>query len=265
MLKTQYPRLQSIWTAHWDHLHLALPPLRALPLNKTKFIGDVGYRYKRIHNLMKAFDEGYELIKFLVGSMFGKYIQEGLIFDDFPEEDVLNVCFLMSEKIIGSLLNFISLEPTLVPVGFVITSKYKSLMKLTPVSAAHISKDFEKLGLIISPEDVDGVLQEIVSWGYIQQVPVPASNDNGAGYKFIRGFDLSVESQKKFNLQVKPLIDWIVGLWQSLFDLRALDMELPAEYPDRERVRSYISPAATQGYTNANEVLANLAMLYNPK
>jgi len=30
---------------------------------------------------------------------------------------------------------------------------------------------------------------------------VPASNKNGAGYKFIREFDLSGESQKKFNLQ----------------------------------------------------------------
>jgi len=259
-IKTQMPRLLSMLQQYWGKLNVQIPDIRRTPLEKVRFMQDIPYRIECIRNLQYAMNDGYFVIKALVDALFNIYINENLISEDFNDQDAIPVSFLISEQFVGSLLQFIVMDKTPIPMGFFIIAKNKMIMKLKGRSATQIREDLEKNGFNVSTEEINNVLHQLLELGYINAIPTSDSND--PIYKFVKEFTLTPDGQTLFQKKVKPLIEWAVELWRSLYNIRSIDTIIPDSYPFRDYLVETVKRAATQGFATAINVIENIGNYY---
>lgn len=254
------PRLMNLLQLYWGKLNVQIPDIRRTPLDKVRFMQDLPYRIECIRNLQYAMNDGYFVIKALVDALFNVYINENLISEDFNDLDAIPVSFLISEQFVGSLLQFIVVDKTPIPMGFIIIAKNKMIMKLKGRSASQIKEDLEKNGFSASNDEINNVLHQLLELGYINAIP--SSDPSDPVYKFIKEFTLTTEGQALFQKKVKPLIEWAVELWRSLYNIRSIDTIIPETYPFREFLMETVKRAATQGFATAVNVIENIGNYY---
>ena len=103
-------------------------------------------------------------------------------------------------------------------------------------------------------------MNDMIELGYVSSEIKPDSGENI--YKFVKDFSLSENGQKIFNKKIKPLLEWTIALWRSLFNIRSLDTPIPIDYPHREFLEETVKRAATQGFLSAYNVMENIADYY---
>jgi hypothetical protein len=258
-IKTQPQRLHKLWDQYWTKMNVELPPIRLIDLDKEKFLTDIPYRLDRVRTLQAAMGDGFQLIRTIVHSIYNKYIQTQLILEDYSQEDVIPVSFLISDILVGSLLQYIVIDKPPIPIGFILIAKNKSLMKMKALTVERLGKDMYKNGFQVTPEEIQRVLDEMVQMGYLAQEP-----DNKSGlpaYKFVKEFTIS-DGESKFKKEIKPILEWVVGLWRSLYNIRSVDTPIPDNYPHKEFLEETVKRAATQGYASAYNVIENIGNYY---
>ncbi len=62
--------------------------------------------------------------------------------------------------------------------------------------------------------------------------------------------------------KVRPLLDWAIEMWRSLFNIRSLNIVVPEVYPMQEFLIETLKRASTQGFANAVNVIENIANYY---
>src|SRR6056297_2194862 len=127
-IKTQQPRLHTLWDNFWDNSPLEIPQIRNIPLNKRKFISNLEYRAKILDNLSEAMKDGYNVVKTVVNFILLDYIQKGKFKDDFPQSSPDMVKYKIIDDMLGSLLQFVVLDNIPIPLDYIIVAKFKSLM-----------------------------------------------------------------------------------------------------------------------------------------
>ena len=259
-IKTQQPRLHRLIQESWSNLAIELPQIRPVEMDKTRFLADLPYRLEVVRSLQHAMNDGYFVIKAIVDALFNNYIQSGQVGQDFSEEDQIPVSFLISEILVGSLLQFVVMDKSPIPIGFIIIAKNKSMMKLKSLTISRITEDLARNSFNTSAEEVGQVLEEMCELGYIEKEL--DSKTGETAFKFVREFKLSPEGEKHFQKHVKPLLEWAVELWRSIYNIRSMDTPIPENYPHREFLQETVKRAATQGFASAYNVMENIGNYY---
>jgi len=260
-IKAQIPRLHKLWVQFWgDNTQIELKSIRPVDVDDNRFISDLKYRITVVRNLEYAMNDGFFVVKLIIESVFNSYIDSDLISEDFINDDLVAAKLMISDILVGSLLQFIVLEKKSIPIPYIIIAKNKILMKIKALSISRIVDDLKKYGFEVSNEYVSSVLNDMIELGYVSD---EIDIDTGQiVYKFVKDFSLSVDGQIKFDKKIKPLLEWTISIWRSLFNIRSLDTPIPNDYPHRNFLEETVKRAATQGFISAHNVMGNIAKYY---
>ncbi len=260
-IKAQIPRLHKLWVQFWgDNTQIELKTIRPVVVNDNRFISDLKYRITVVRNLEYAMNDGFFVVKLIVESVFNSYINSELMSEDFINDDLVAAKLMISDILVGSLLQFIVLEKSSIPIPYIVIAKNKALMKIKALSIDRIVNDLKKNGFEVSNEYVSSVLNDMIEIGYVS-----GEKDIDTGqivYKFVKDFSLSEAGQIKFDKKIKPLLEWTISIWRSLFNIRSLDTPIPNDYPHRNFLEETVKRAATQGFLSAHNVMGNIAKYY---
>ncbi len=261
IIKVQIPRLHKLWIQFWGKTQVELKTIRPVFVDDERFISDLKYRIEVVRKLQYAMNDGYFAVKSIIEPIFNKYIDSDLISEDFTSNDLVAAKLMISDLIVGALLQFIVLDKSSIPIPYIIIAKNKALMKIKALSISRIVDDLKKNGFEVSNEYVSSVLNDMIELGYISREKGIDSDE--IEYKFVKDFSLSVEGQKKFDQKIKPLLEWTIAIWRSLFNIRSLDTPIPInDYPHHEFLEETVRRASTQGFLSAHNVMENIANYY---
>lgn len=259
-IKTQQFRLHSILKDYWPSFDCSQVKITYMKVNSIKFIENLGYRIKVLSALLDAMNNTLKVVKTLIDNLYGHYLFPQQLGLDFPENDFLPVVFLTNELLIGSLIQYFMLDLTPVPIGYIVIAKNKDLMKITPLSAERIRRNMKHSGLDVSFDEIYSILSTMITHNYVEQCGTSDSSE--ILYRFLNDFTLSAKSEQLFQKKIRNLIEWIIGIWRSLYNIRSLDMPIPENYLHRDFLVETVSRAATQGYLNASNVIENIVGYY---
>ncbi len=260
VIRVQIPRLHKLWLQFWGETQVELKTIKPIVVDDEQFISDLKYRTEVVRNLQHAMNDGFFVVKSIIEPIFNIYIDSDLISEDFTNDDLVSAKLIISDLIVGSLLQFIVLDKSSIPIPYIIIAKNKALMKVKALSISRIVDDLKKNGFEVSSEYVSSILNDMIELGYVSSEEIIDSGE--IEYKFVKDFSLSTEGQKKFDQKIKPLLEWAIALWRSLFNIRSLDTPIPNNYPHREFLEETVKRAATQGFLSAQNVMENIANYY---
>jgi hypothetical protein len=260
-IRAQIPRFHKLWMQFWGETQIELKTIRSVDVDDKQFISDLKYRIEVVRNLQHAMNDGFFVVKSIVESIFNKYIDSDLISEDFFNADLVAAKLMISDILVGSLLQFIVLDKSSIPIPYIIIAKNKALMKIKALSVIRIVDDLKKNGFEVSSEYVTSILNDMIELGYISSEKVIDSDE--IVYKFVKDFSLSEAGQRTFDQKIKPLLEWTIAIWRSLFNIRSLDTPIPNDYPHRKFLEETVKRAATQGFLSAHNVMENIANYYD--
>ncbi len=261
IIKVQIPRLHKLWIQFWGKTQVELKTIRPVVVDDERFISDLKYRIEVVRKLQYAMNDGFFAVKSIIEPIFNKYIDSDLISEDFTNNDLVVAKLVISDLIVGALLQFVVLDKSSIPIPYIIIAKNKALMKVKALSANRIVEDLKKNGFEVSNEYVSSVLNDMIELGYVSSEKIIDSGE--IVFKIIKDFSLSVEGQRKFDKKIKPLLEWAIALWRSLFNIRSLDTPISKkDYPHHEFLEETVKRAATQGFLSAHNVIENIANYY---
>jgi hypothetical protein len=259
-IKTQFSRLQKMWDDNWPQLPIKFPEVRRISLDMDLFHSSLPNRLECVRTLQYAMTDTYFVIKSVVTSIFKDYLGSGFVKNEFVDEDLFALKYLIGEILVGSLLQFIAMEPDLVALDIIIVAKNKAILKLKGRNLTQIHQDLEKNGIHTSPELIHGLMEQLAEHGYLT-----ITNDEIAQvpfYRFTKDFQLSGGGMKVFLQKIKPILEWTVEIWRSLYNIRSIDTVIPDDYPYRDFLVETVKRAATQGYLTAYNVMENIGNYY---
>lgn len=259
-IKAQIPRLHKLWIQFWGNTQIELKTIRSVVIDDKRFISDLYYRIDVVRNLQHAMNDGFFVVKSIIESIFNKYIDSDLISEDFSNDDLAAANLMISDILVGSLLQFIVIDRSSIPISYIIIAKNKALMKVKALPIDRIVDDMKKNGFEVSNEYVSSVLNDMIELGYVSGEILIDSDK--IEYKFVKDFSLTEVGQKKFDKKIKPLLDWTISFWRSFFNIRSLDTPIPKNYPNRGFLEETVKRAATQGFLTACNVMENIASYY---
>ncbi|QEE17904.1 hypothetical protein DSAG12_03742 [Promethearchaeum syntrophicum] len=259
-INAQIPRLHKLWRLFWGETQIELKTIRSVFVDDKRFITDLQYRFEVVRNLQHAMNDGFFVVKSIIEPIFSIYMDSDLISKDFSNENLVAAKLIISDVLVGSLLQFIVIDKNAIPIPYIIIAKNKALMKVKALSIDRITEDMKKNGFEVSTEYVTSVFNDMIQLGYILCENSKESDE--IVYKFVKDFSLSELGQRKFDQKIKPLLEWTIALWRSLFNIRSLDTPIPEDYPHRSFLVETVKRAATQGYLSAQNVMENIANYY---
>ena len=263
VIKVQIPRLHKLWRNFWENTPIESKTIRSVVVDDKRFISDLKYRINVVRNLQYAMNDGFFVVKSIVGSIFNTYIDSDLISEDFANDDLVSAKLMISDILVGSLLQFVVLDKGSIPIPYIIIAKNKSLMKVKALSVDRIVDDLKKNGFEVSNEYVSSVLNDMIELGYVSSDKIIDSDK--IVYKFVKDFSLSEAGQRKFDKKIKPLLEWTIALWRSFFNIRSLDTQIPKNYTNHGFLEETVKRAATQGFLSAYNVMENIGNYYEIK
>jgi hypothetical protein len=261
LIKNQYPRIQKMWELHWTALAVDLPAISTMEINSLSFTSDITYRIEVLRTLQFAMKDAYFLIKLIVDSIFQIYIGKSLISEDFSECDIVPASFLISERLIGSLLQFIMFDQSEIPMGYLVIAKNKAMMKIKPLSSKRIASVMEKSNFSTNEDEIHTIMKKMHDYEYVDLNIDDTSKE--IAYKFNKDFELTPEGNLLYKKKILPVIEWTIGMWRSLYNIRSLDITIPKDYFHSEYLQESVSRAATQGFATAYNVIENIANYYS--
>jgi len=259
-IKAQIPRLHKLWMKFWGNNQIELKTIRPVVVDDERFLSDLKYRIEVVRNLQHAMNDGFFVVKSIIDSIFNNYIDSDLISEDFTNDDLVAAKLIISDILVGSLLQFIVIDKSTIPIPYIIIAKNKAMMKIKALSINRIVDDLKKNGFEVSNEYVSSVLNNMIEFGYVSSENIIDSGE--IVYKFVKDFTLTEAGQRKFDKKIKPLLEWTIALWRSLFNIRSLDTPIPHDYPHRAFLEETVKRAATQGFLSAHNVMENIVNYY---
>jgi hypothetical protein len=268
-IKTQMPRFHK----YWNQYFIAIEPnphiIQLFEANKDEFFDNDKYKVEILKKLEQSLMEGYYAVKTVVITLFHKYFQNSELFcNTFIEEDRHAVIFMAAEKLIGSLLQFLSTEKDIVPLKCLITAKNRSMLKLKGLNDERILENLRGSGFEVSIENLHNVMEELISEGYVSKRGLTDAEKEGKDptclyfYKWIKDYKLTPAGDTAYRRNILGIIEWAVELWRTMFNFRELDVVIPEDYKWKSFLDKTVSKAATQGFMNAYWIVKNITKYY---
>jgi len=254
-LRTQVPRLGALWNDFWQFFEPVAPQIRPVAFDADQFMTDLDYRIETLDALEGAVVDGYHAERALFVAIFQKMLPNPDLGKYFSVEARPLVGYKIAETLVGSLGQFIALNPALIPINFVVVAKHKSMLRLKGMSTSQLVGSLMKSNVACSAADVEGVMAGLASLG---QVTV-STRDGEAFYSGLQPFDLPAADDAFYRQNVHPVLEWAVQLWRSFYNLRDLDTPIAPERKWASFLAKTVSRAATQGFQSAHFVVKNVS------
>ncbi|MHA1341077.1 MAG: hypothetical protein ACTSRZ_14000 [Promethearchaeota archaeon] len=268
-INTQIPRLIKLWELHLGNLPAKLPEIHEFKPNKDYFYENNVNKIAVLRELERCLVEGYKLIKFIVDVIFNKYFNDSKFFlETFNEQDRVLVKYKAAEVLIGSLLQFLNSERDLISLKYIIISKNKSMLRIKEMTDQKIYEKTLKDGFKCKLKDIHHIFDELTSLNMISKKEFVEESGNSSNIKYVykwnlnKDFSLSSEGEKAYKTYIHPILEWAVGYWRSIYNVRALDVKIPEHYKWRTHLEKITSRAATQGFKSAYWVIKNIRNYY---
>jgi hypothetical protein len=270
LIKTQWPRFLKIWNEYLVRLEPNPHKIRNYEVDKDAFFKSDIYKQEILTSLETSLVDGYYTIKSVVDTLFSKYFVDSEDFlNDIAEEDRVPFKFLTADVLIGSLLQFLSTEKEAVPIKYLIVAQNKSILRLKGRSDEQILDKLGSNGFTSSLEEVRQIMNELEKDGYIIKRDLsPSEKIKWKTGSFMyswnkeNDFKLSPEGEKFYKSKIFPVLEWCVGLWRSMYNIREMDVEILDSYKWKSFLEKTVSKAATQGFMTTYWVIKNIKKYY---
>lgn len=266
-INTQAPRFNKMWEKNFAVLNGNPHLIRSFKAQEAQFLESSEYKIQVLKALEVSLIDGYYTVKDVVITLYKMYFNDSDVFkEDFDEDDRTSVIFKTSDVLIGSLLQFLSTERDLIPLIYLIAAKNKSILRLKARTDVKILNNLRSSGFEKKLNDIHKVMDELESHGYIEKTEVETNEENGAkySYKWVKGkdFTLSEAGEKVYKSKILPIVEWCIGLWRSMYNIRELDVVIPEHYKWRTYLEQTVKKAATQGFMTTYWVIKNVRKYY---
>jgi hypothetical protein len=256
--KTQIPGFIEMWNERFSEF--SIKPVLFVPfeMDKELFQKDINYRISVLEKINEAQKITFQLISDSMVLIFNEYFGSEQLVKDFPDpQDQVNVCFKIAEMYLGSLAEAVYISQQQIPMGYVFFShQYYNLKKGITLEA--IKNNISKSRLKLSDEQIFEILGGLQQMGVLEII----EEQGVQKYKLQRDISLTPAGESVFNEKFKLFIEKAMGLYRTMFDIRTLDTKIPETYPMRAYIAETVKHAATQGYTNAVQVVYYLIQYY---
>ncbi len=257
--KTQSYRFKTKWDDYLKPLNKNPHIVRQIPLDKEKFLGEIDYRIQTLKNVEQAVVDGFYCIKTLLQTLYSSYFNSELFKKDFSEEDQLILKYLVAKEILGNLIQYNKLDHESVPLKYNIIARNYTLIKLKGQTDLEILDNLKKLNLKeINLSELNKLMEEIKADGIINII----KKDKNYFYELNKELELSNEGEKRYNMILRPLIDFPTSFWRSFYNIRELNLTPDETYKHRDFLLKVLVKSATQGYSSTHYVVKNLVKYY---
>ncbi|MHA1193749.1 MAG: hypothetical protein ACTSP9_15910 [Promethearchaeota archaeon] len=249
--KTQSYRFKKEWDLIFTQFNPDPHLIRAIKIEKDKFLEDNKYRIRVLNTVKLAFEDCFYSIKTLLETLYNHFFNDSdLLKESFSEQDQLVLKYFVAFKL---------LDHETVPLKYNILARNYLMIKLKGLKDTEIKDNMKKIRINLNITDTKKYLNQIQKDGFIKKQKKGKSNF----YSITKELNLSKEGQDKYNLLLRPLIDWPTGIWRSFFNVRELNVTVSNHDGEKiEFLNKILETAATQGYVASHYVFKNLIKFY---
>ncbi|MHA1669845.1 MAG: hypothetical protein ACTSV5_04610 [Promethearchaeota archaeon] len=258
--KTQSYRFKKEWDLIFTKFNPNPHLIRAINIEKDKFLKDNKYRIRVLNTVKLAFEDCFHSIKILLETLYNHFFNDSDLFkESFSEQDQLILKYFVAFKLLGDLVQYNTMDHKTVPLKYNILARNYLMIKLKGLKDTEIRDNMKKIRINLTITDIKKYLNQIEKDGFIKKHKKGKSNI----YKILKELNLSDEGQEKYNLLLRPLIDWPTGIWRSFFNVRELNVTVSNNDGEKiEFLNNILETAATQGYIASHYVFKNLIKYY---
>ncbi len=259
IVKTQSYRFKTKWDNYLKPLNEKPHIVRQIPLDKEKFLEEIDYRIQVLKTVEQAVVDGFYCIKTLLQTLYQSYFDSELFKKDFSEEDQLILKYLVAKEILGNLIQFNKLDHESVPLKYNIIARNYTLIKMKGQTDIEILDSLKKLNLReIKVSELNKLMKEIKADGIINIT----KKDKNYFYELNKELELSNEGSQRYNVILRPLIDFPTSFWRSFYNIRELNVTPDKNFKYRDFLLKVLIKSATQGYAPTHYVFKNLVKYY---
>ncbi len=258
--KTQSYRFKKEWDLIFTQFNPNPHLIRAIDIQKDKFLEDNKYRIRILNTTKLAFEDCFHSIKTLIETLYNHFFNDSdLLKESFSEQDQLILKYFVAFKLLGDLVQYNMMDHETVPLKYNILARNYLMIKLKGLKDTEIKDNMKKIRINLNITDIKKYLNQIEKDGFIKKQKKGKSNF----YKILKELNLSKEGQEKYNVLLRPLIDWPTGIWRSFFNVRELNVTVRNHDGEKiEFLNKILETAATQGYVASHYVFKNLIKFY---
>jgi hypothetical protein len=134
------------------------------------------------------------------------------------------------------------------------------MIKIKGIKDSEIMDNMKKIKINLTITDIIKYLNQIEKDGFIKG----QKKGKSIYYEIMKELKLSKEGEEKYNMLLRPLIDWPTGIWRSLYNIRELNVTVSNTKGEKiEALNKILETAATQGYVASHQVFDKLINYYN--
>ncbi len=261
IIKGQKIRLKEILFLNWKEFDFGISPIDDFVIEKVPFYSNIEYRIQILGQLNTIFLQTKDAIVRIVEIMTFYPVSEKCA-NTFSGESIINVRYTIAERLIGSLLPIIKWCPFQLDIDLLIFGTMKPILKLAGLTTSEIHEKLLSYGKSYSLDEVSAFLSSYQDQDPNSYLKGAKTDDGEINWTLQRAWTLSEKCQSVFDSTVGPIINWAIGSWRSMYNLRELDTPIPDNYPQALGLREVLSRAATQGFRSASDVITNLIQYY---
>jgi len=262
-------RTQSFrFKKEWDLIFAQFNPdphlIRPIIIEKDNFLKDNNYRIRVLNTLKLALEDCFHSIKTLLETLYHHFFNDSNTFkESFSEQDQLVLKYFVAFTLLGNLVQYNMLDNETVPLKYNILARNYLMIKvkdLRGLKDSEIMENMKKIRINLTLTDTREYLNQIEKDGFIQKQKKGNSNI----YNITKELKLSKEGEEKYNILLRPLIDWPTGIWRSFYNIRELNVTVINHNGEKiEYLNSILEGAATQGYIASHQVIEKLIKYYS--
>ena len=256
--KTQIPGFIEMWNERFSEFTIKPIAFTPFEMDKEQFQKDIDYRIAVLEKINEAQKITFQLISDSMILIFNEYFGSEQLVREFPDpQDQVNVCFKIAELYLGSLGEAVYINQKRIPMGYVLFShQYYNFKR--GISLDSIKNNVGKSKLQLTDDQIFEIVNGLEQMGLLTRY----SDQNTEKYKLEKDIGLRPQGEAVFNEKFKLFIEKAMGLYRTMFDIRTLDTKIPESYPLRSYLAETVKHAATQGYTNAVQVIYYIIQYY---
>ncbi|MBD3352599.1 MAG: hypothetical protein GF364_14015 [Candidatus Lokiarchaeota archaeon] len=270
LIKTQMPRFNKLWTAYFKEFKLNPHQIRKFLPDNKKFFGSNKYKVAILKRLEASLIDAYYTIKDVVLTIFKGYFPNSNKFlSDIDEEDRIPIMFKSAEVLIGSLLQFLSTEKDIISIKYLVIAKNKSMLRLKGRTDQKLLEKLRSSGFESDINTINKIMTEISDLNYVEKRKITEEEqakglEGNFFYKWNKekDFTLSNSADKIYHSRILPVIEWCIGIWRSMYNIRELDVEILDSYKWKAYLEKTVKKAATQGFMTCYWVIKNIRKYY---
>lgn len=262
LIDQQGHRIELLWKKLWDQWTPILPDYPRLQFDSGQFYKNNSYRIHFLNQFQDLLYQYYYYCRYLLESVFNEYFSSEAFFTTYSKEFRDETLVKTAQIGLGALMDLVSLQPIEISTIFLIIAKFGYFLKIRSLTIQTMKTRFEKFYYPINTPEMLEMIKILININYLklddEQTSINLNTHISVNPYFFKN-DYPIE---KFNTTLKPVLEWIQGIWQSLYNYRRLNLTPEVHTLFKERLESILSRSATQGIKASLELFSGLEQYF---